>query len=65
MVISRKLANKAHNRLQLILSSIQTGDSSAAIREIHELAKLFNQHIESASQEKARIAARDEDEGSF
>lgn len=59
MLISRKLAHKAQNQLQVIMSLIEVRDAQEAIREIRKLSLLIAGHIETREEEQAR-AARDE-----
>jgi two-component sensor histidine kinase len=54
MVISRNLAHKVDNGLQVIMSLIETGQSSRAITTVRELSELVNGCVESRDEEKQR-----------
>jgi hypothetical protein len=55
MMISRKLANKVQNRLQLIMSLVETNQEKKALKEIRELSSLVSSHVESLKEEVFRI----------
>jgi two-component sensor histidine kinase len=55
MLISRKLAHKVQNRLQVIMSQIETGKPEAAMKSVRELSLFLSGHIESAEDEQARL----------
>lgn len=59
MLISRKLDNKAQNRLQEILSLIQDGKTKEAVKAVHELGALLRRYVETVEEERAR-GAREE-----
>jgi hypothetical protein len=54
MLISRNLAHKINSGLQVIMSLIETGQSSRAIVTIRELSELVNGCVESRDEEKQR-----------
>jgi hypothetical protein len=54
MLISRKLFHKVTNRLQEIMTLVETGNSDKAIIRIRELAHLLTAHVESTEEERAR-----------
>lgn len=54
MVISRQLAHKLTNGLQMIVSATELGMPKQVIEKARELAQLINAHIESPEQQKAR-----------
>jgi two-component sensor histidine kinase len=62
MLISRKLAHKVQNRLQMIMSLIETGQPEAAVKNIRELSVFLSAHIESPKDEQERAAREDADE---
>jgi hypothetical protein len=59
MMISRRLANKVQNQLQLILSQVETGQTRRATKTIRELGTLIARHLESPAEERARIDRED------
>jgi hypothetical protein len=60
MIVSRKLAHKIQNRLQLILGAIEIGSREVAVQRIRELSELVNRHVESPEEEKQREARANE-----
>lgn len=54
MIISRQLAHKLLNGLQLIMSANDLGMHKQVTEKAREMASLINAHVESAEQEKAR-----------
>lgn len=54
MLISRKLNNKAQNKIQEALSLIEMGQGEAAIVRLQKLSELLTSHVESPDQERAR-----------
>jgi hypothetical protein len=60
MLISRKLAHKVQNQLQLILSLFETGNGDQAKTAIRELGMLISRHIESAQDEQSRLTRENE-----
>ena len=55
MTISRKLAHKVQDRLQLIMSLVEAGFGPPALTEIHKLSELIERHVEDADEERARL----------
>jgi two-component sensor histidine kinase len=55
MLISRKLAHKVQNRLQMIMSLIETEQPGEAVKQIRELSLFLSAHIESQEDEQARF----------
>jgi hypothetical protein len=54
MLISRKLAHKLTDRLQVIVSAIELGEARKAIVYALDMAQLIHRHTESEDEEKAR-----------
>ena len=56
MFISRQLAHKLINRMQMITSAIELGRQEAALQHVREMSELVKRHTESELEEKARKA---------
>lgn len=56
MTISRQLAHKLNNRLQLISLLIEDQQPNKAVAKVQELSQFINAHVESKEEEKARHA---------
>jgi hypothetical protein len=60
MLISRKLAQKVHDRHTVIIELIKNREQDKAIAQIHSITKLLERYIESDEDAEAR-ARREHD----